>query len=879
MLAAIAKSTDAFSTHRDAVIDAQVALLDICWGNVHAKASLKKGALAATRRGLRAAFATSNENYASVITAVVGKLTAKGSGPTQKNALLLGVVAGVCARSEKCKEVLEGLKKDVYAFFVREIVGSRTPVPAHVAGGLHDFFAAFTSADEFSGEVVPAFERALLRAPEVVLDGVLVAVLTSLPAEIDLAVPIAGGLLKQFLACVKSSNASIRSGAVAAFKAGMEHAERPDEAAVVRIAEELVAPLRAGKVTVADQRVMYAAMVEALPWSQALARKVSAGLADMAVKETNEAVVASLTAAIFAHLAKELQAGIVAEKSVGDAVARGLADKRPAFRRIWVARLGDLVWAFGGGGGEDPADTTQAFVAAVLPKMIDAWAEVAANPLPAAQNGLVTAGSVYTAIALSRLSKWSSPAVQSLLKPQEIISHSLAAAPKASFLLNHKIYTKLHLPEDLRWTIRALAATAPHIVYDECHAEQWALAFLYTISAAAVPPPIKQEALAALTAAHHASPHTIGRTILNGVWQWLRHLEESKSDSPSAAAKTAGTHLHTAIAAIVCPPSEAVPEETVKGLLVNLAVVAHHTLMPGVDWIRLCQRAQLDPGLLAVDKAGQLVGEIRMYTGLSGRSSHIRDAALRAAATLAFVAPEAITPLVVKLITDDLNPAQLRGIGELEAAIWKHHTGGGAAEAPYVDVLAGRAGPAAVTKGKDTDTLKWEAELRAQLAQKKGAERKLTADEKARVAEQLEKERGVRKRVDDVNLRLTRGIGVIKALAQGPPTAVEMWMGQSVRALLKALEAGAGLVVGDAGVQAFLACAEHVAARLGVLRMFVGIDTLRALGIRELAPELQEEPLGGGFFLFFFSLFLSFSLLSFSLLSFSLFLTLIFLVD
>ncbi|KAH8151991.1 uncharacterized protein LAJ45_03984 [Morchella importuna] len=173
ILAAIAKSTEAFNTHKDAVIEAQVALLDICLGNAHAKTSLKKGALAATRRGLRAAFAPANENYGG------------------KNALLLGVVAGVCARSEKCKAVLEGLKKDVVC-----------------DGG------------EFSGEVVPAVERALLRAPEVVLDGVLVGVLESLPGEIDLAVPIAGGLMKQFLACVKSSNANIRSGAVAAFRAG-----------------------------------------------------------------------------------------------------------------------------------------------------------------------------------------------------------------------------------------------------------------------------------------------------------------------------------------------------------------------------------------------------------------------------------------------------------------------------------------------------------------------------------------------------------------------------------------------------------------------------------------------------------------------------------
>lgn len=41
-------------------------------------------------------------------------------------------------------------------------------------------------------------------------------------------------------------------------------------------------------------------------------------------------------------------------------------------------------------------------------------------------------------------------------------------------------------------------------------------------------------------------------------------------------------------------------------------------------------------------------------------------------------------------------------------------------------------------------------------------------------------------------------------LAKGAPTAVELWMYQGVKSLLKALEAGAGLIIGDAGVKAYL---------------------------------------------------------------------------
>lgn len=829
VLAQISKSPEAFNKYVQDVLATQVALLDICMSSLTAKASLKKSALAAARRGLRAAFSLKND-YKFNIKTIVEKLTAKATGSTSKNALLLGVVSGVCARAAKPKEVLEELKRDIYAFFVREIVGSRTPVPSHISESLHDFFTSFTTASDFNTELVPALERALLRAPEVVLD-VIPALLTAVPDNIDLSEPVAEKLLKQFLSCVKSSNANIRNGAVVAFKTSITYSLPTNLTAILKIAEELVTPLKTGKVTSADQRVLYGLMLQSLPRSPQLAKIIPGGLVDTIVKEPNEAAVGSLSAALFWHLPIEGPP----EKVVIDAISKGLVDKRPNFRRIWVVRLGDLIWGL----PDTPSPAIQAFIGTLVLKLTDTWAEVVANPLPATQSGLVTVGYVFTAIVLEKVSKWADPQFKAAVKTADIIAASLATVPKASFLLNHKVYSKL-TDDDNKWASRALAATADAVICDENHADPWALAFLYMICATTVSMATKKEALASLTTAYLRRPEYIGRIILNGIWLWLRILENEVVGDAPGVTKTGGAQLHTAVHAFVLPPTEGLDKEIVKNQLVNLAVVAHHELMPGVDWIRLCQRAAIDPGELACEKATRLVGEIRMYTGLSGRSSHIRTAALKSAATLAFVAPETITPLIVEMITDDLNPALLRRIGPTEAAIWRAPEG-----VPFVDVLGSR--NTTVGKGKDTDTLKWEAELRAQLAAKKGGERKLTSEEKARVEEQLVKETDIRNRVMGVALKLDRGIGLIKALAEGPPTSVEMWMGKSVRALLGAMEAGAGLVVGDSGVNAFLACSEHVSARLGVLRMFVGIDTLRALGIKELAPELQEEPLGGRF--------------------------------
>jgi hypothetical protein len=205
------------------------------------------------------------------------------------------------------------------------------------------------------------------------------------------------------------------------------------------------------------------------------------------------------------------------------------------------------------------------------------------------------------------------------------------------------------------------------------------------------------------------------------------------------------------------------------------------------------------------------------------------------------VAPEVITPLVIEQFQADLDLERLAKIGPTEAAIYRTPEG-----TVFVDVLAkGSQRQVPNRNVKDYDTLKWEEELRAQLAQKKGQERKLTPDEQAKVKAQLTKESSIRAEVYDVDFRLRRGVGTIQSLAEGPPTEAEMWMGPAVRALLDIISAGAGLVVGDVASIAYLACSGRVSPRLGSVRVSIGVGTLRALGTSQLQAEFEEEPLGG----------------------------------
>lgn len=214
----------------------------------------------------------------------------------------------------------------------------------------------------------------------------------------------------------------------------------------------------------------------------------------------------------------------------------------------------------------------------------------------------------------------------------------------------------------------------------------------------------------------------------------------------------------------------------------------------------------------------------------------MKAAAYNAAADLAFVAPKVMIPRIIDLIRADLSSTELKGIGPVEAAIFRTPEG-----TAFVDVLAKKSQTVPNKNTKDYDTLKWEEDLRNQLAQKKGLQKKLTADEQAKVNAQLKKEAEIRHSVQQVEARLLRGIGIIQSLVSGPPTDAGLWLGPSVTALLEAMEAGACLIVGKAAPSAYLAGSEKVTSRLGAIRPFIGVATLRAVDITSLPENMIEE--------------------------------------
>jgi hypothetical protein len=582
---------------------------------------VKQSALVVTRRGLRKAFSKTDTRQ-KVIEDAIKRLSAKGLQPSAKNAVMLGVIAGVCARKQGAKEVLVTLKSEYFAFFTREIIGSRTTVPAHLSNALGDFFVSFTTKQDIENEIIPALEKALLRTPEIVLNDLVSPLFHSLPKSIDFSTVLKNNLLKPLLANIKSTNTTIRQGALSAFAAAVDKSH--DDDIVSQIAEEILTPLKSGKISSADQRANHADMLAVLPVSNLTAAKVSRAIAVIASKEANEAALNSETSTLLHYLNWEALNGVAIDKLVVDAFIKGLSDKKVPVKKLWSIRLGELFWST-----TDPntlKSNLSSLAEFAVPALVDIWQEITANPLAAAQSGLITGAYIFTAISSTKLSLICNAKVDAGLKKAQITQQALTMEPKPSFLLNPRVYSKLIGDDDFRWFIRALATVSEGLAAvepDSTIGINWAQAMIFCVCSSSIKPGTRREASHILSKLYVHNPRVISKIIISGLWRWRHSIESGEKDSAAATAKTDNQNLHLIVKSICLPPAEvtrlggSVNEATRKDQMVSLLVLSRPELLPKVTWIDMCLRVQVDPGDLARVSGGSLIQQILDRTGFN----------------------------------------------------------------------------------------------------------------------------------------------------------------------------------------------------------------------------------------------------------------------
>jgi hypothetical protein len=571
------------------------------------RSGMARSAIVITRRGFRSLFSKADTREKFLSTAVA-TLAAKASQPTAKHAIILGIIAGVSARQTPLSPILKSLKPKYYDFYSREIVGSRTVLPEHVASGLGDFFVSFTSPEDIEKDLVPAIEKGLLRAPEVVLGGVLKSLVSSLPDGFDMSKILDAKLLKPLLSNIKSSNPVIRSGAIRAFCAIV--AKCSDLKTLDHVVDEIANPLATGKLPAAEQKILHSEMLETIPLSSKSITKVLTSLATVSSKEGNEAALVAETSALARAVTLALAEGSDLPKPAIDAVVKGLTDKKPGSRRIWLIRTGSILHALEGTNATAGIAT---FVDAVIPKLITNFQEVTANAAASAQNGLVVGAFILTALNSVVSKQFPDSVASTALAKASIFTQALSLAAKQSFLLNYRVYSKISTEEDLQWLCRALTSVARSLNddSDEDVTLAWAEAFIYLTSAPSVPPKVQQEAVRSLSKLYVERAELISQYIIDGLWNSFTVDEAKEKDL-----KMDKSNLIHVLRSICLDPTELasfgghVLQDQLESQACSILVLARPELIPRSSWIDMCLRMGVDPGTLAKKHTNELLGEI-----------------------------------------------------------------------------------------------------------------------------------------------------------------------------------------------------------------------------------------------------------------------------
>lgn len=607
------------------IIYADAAALEKCLQSAP-RSSISQSALVVTRRGLRAAFWKGGLRE-KVIQGVVDALTVKGSQPSARNAVLLGVVAGVCSRHVQAKDVLAAKKPDYFSFFTREVIGSRLPILDHITTGLGDFFSDFVTSEDLEKNVIPPIEKGLLRAPEVVL-AIVAPLIGTLSKDIDLSQTLGSHLLKPLLSNVKSTNPAIRAGVLTVFKSASARSHDPK--ILEQVSDEILNPLKSGKLASADHRVLHAEMLESVPLTNSVCVKIVTGVAPITAKEGNEGALNAEIRLLGRAATQLLKEGSELPKPVVDVFVKGLADKKVPSRRLWLLQAGEVLASFSESPQPFEKSVTQ-FSDAIATPMAENWAEIIKNPSAAAQSGLIVGAYIFAALSYQVLAKVDTSGVKAALKKSAVAKESLVAEPKPSYLLNHRAYGRLSNEDDARWFLRALAALSNDVAKSSSDVQlAWSQAVVHLVSSASTSPKVRKEGCETLSKLYAGSPLIISEVVINGLWQWVESSDLGEKDSVAATAKFDRDHLQYVLRSICLDADEfgklgveAPDRDAIEKQMCSLLVISRDDLVPRSNWIELCLRVGVDPGALAKKYEEDLIKQVVDRTSPNQKVSDI----------------------------------------------------------------------------------------------------------------------------------------------------------------------------------------------------------------------------------------------------------------
>ncbi|KAI9492588.1 armadillo-type protein [Zychaea mexicana] len=641
-----------------------------------------------------------------------------------------------------------------------------------------------------------------------------------------------------------------------------------DTAQLAQVVTTVIKTLTTGKVSSADHRVLTFNALSALAQADepSISEKALEGYFTMIAKESNEQAMAAAIDGAGRHLTVLIYNDEYCQthkdtvtKTVKTS-SEGLKSAKAAARKKWAVAFGSTVWA-----KREPSQALSANVMSYLQNLFATFGKIVDKPL-VWKDGPLEAYVLIGTVS-GRIQQW--PAlpqpVTDLLKKNNYPGSLLTNSPKPSFLLWDRIYTKAVTPGEGLWFVRALAGVFAN--ESQASLEKTgsgvlaAQALIWTLSSHPEHT-VRRAAYEETAALAKSDAVKLGAFMKPALSQWLLDLENNTKESTAMIAKSTDNYREDIASYRTAGVLNAITafdkdfgEDLQEKELVELMILAHHKYIASptdkYNWITLVQRTGVNPGKLVENQESKIINLLKdTFTSKEKvccclcylQSELFYQAACSAISTLVFIRPEMIS-LFVDLARENLDTKLMDGIDETEFGIWQTPE-----DQVYVDVLSKNKNNKAVTgnrnrKGFDDD--KWEEELRAELAKKKGAApvKKLTKEEQAAVNAQRKKEAEVRAHVQAVYHQLSLGLDIVHALVAGNRLDLTGSLVTLVSTLLAIAKAHGGLLVGENIVDTFLELGDCIADDIYSIRYAIALATLRANKIASIPSRWLDEPL------------------------------------
>lgn len=649
----------------------------------------------------------------------------------------------------------------------------------------------------------------------------------------------------QLISGLQSSKDTVRKGAAESLeKASLKFTSESNVTSMNKLLDELFKVFKSLSATATEQKIYIAHILGSVPQvSSEINEKIVSGLLNSATRDSHEPSLNADLEVIFDIFINSLYGkGFPAELfgQLTDALKQGLQDRRPALRSCWCTSIGKALISTEKSDADKGKNEILKFfssdMVSLLCKIIDAGCK---SPLPSISNGLIVG--TYASIWILQYIKHSitDETVLELINNLDIFKLiEPSDASKISIFEDLRVLEKLIERNQQFWFIKALYAVAA-----ELPSTSGMLGYAILFSCASETMLNEGQSMACKLVHLVMKQHQA--IISNSCVEALnRYIYQ---DTTKKLVLKANSHYLYEYLLAITEPFDNEDPKILDQILINILLPCHYDNLAqiGNGWAGICQKSKVDPGSLARSHADEIIKKITNPLIDSSTPDPVYNAALRAAATVSFVAPDVIVPKLIDIISEDLDCADNLKLDDETLKIWQAKEGELA-----VDVLKKRGGHPQLRKNtKDYETLKWEQGVRDEIAAKKQkSERKLTQKERMLVEEERSREAKIRETIQTESIRLNRGLKLIISLSESASLVdndANEWFPVAVSKVLKLMKLDAGKLVGDLAVRCYLTIAKAL-TNTGLTGdssfESIGSTTLRLYGV-EVPEQYRSQDL------------------------------------